>query len=250
MNIMRRKSFTLIELLVVIAIIAILASMLLPALGKSRRLALDTQCRNNSRQVHLYLSLYADAYKGWSYGVAYNEFRDGPDGNPINKLNRWDWALPYLGITPPSMGKNEGKKAFRCPTAQRFYHYDNPVPADSGNNKACNYGICGSLYYSSNPWMVSTKEKGGYFKPETVKQPSSLHWFNCTKEYSGTYPQGWHGNGVDFNMFAFVAGNVRLFNLIREKECNWTYTYKDPKTGAWTSYMTSGKYPCNGKAKR
>ena len=94
------------------------------------------------------------------------------------------------------------------------------------------------------------QKKGGYFKPETVKQPSSLHWFNCTKEYSGTYPQGWHGNGVDFNMFAFVAGNVRLFNLIREKECNWTYTYKDPKTGALTSYMTSGKYPCNGKAKR
>ena len=251
MYIMRRKSFTLIELLVVIAIIAILASMLLPALGKSRRLALDTQCRNNSRQVHLYLSLYADAYKGWSYGVAYNEFRDGPDGNPINKLNRWDWALPYLGITPASFEKNEGKKTFRCPMSQRFYPYNSlPAGDNTGPNKACNYSICGSLYYSSNPWMVSTKEQGGYFKPETVKQPSSLHWFNCSKEYSGTYPQGWHGNGVDFNMFTFVAGNVRLFNLIREKECNWTYTYKDPKTGAWTSYMTSGKYPCNGKAKR
>ena len=251
MKIVGQKSFTLIELLVVIAIIAILASMLLPALGKSRRLALDTQCRNNSRQVYLYLSLYADAYKGWSYAASYSKYRDGEPGNPNNNLNRWDWALPVLGITPARMNTKAGKKAFRCPTAQRFYPFDNPVPANSAENKACNYSICGSLYYTSNPWIGSGETKGCYFKPSTVKQPSYLHWVNCAKEYSGSYPTGWHGNGTEYSMFTFVAGNVRTFNLIKEKYCSWTYTYKVPESGgAWASYMYSNHFPCNGNIKR
>ncbi len=121
----RFHAFTLIELMVVIGIIALLAAMLLPALGKARYRASQVNEMSGSRQLLIAWRLYAEdnsdsVLPGYRYGLNATDFQGHPVNHPINA--RYPWRIaPYLGKSFDVMYLNENRR-----TLETFRRMEDP----------------------------------------------------------------------------------------------------------------------------
>ena len=150
-----RPGFTLVELLVVIGIIAVLVSLLLPALGKAREAANRAYCLSNLRQINTMLRMYGNLYKdavplGHSIGnatasysqvdmrLAYQIARSVnamgyPDGDTVSAANPKGVRYQGFGMVFPAgimkhdsaddgISQNTQGRIFYCPSQTNQFH--------------------------------------------------------------------------------------------------------------------------------
>lgn len=148
------RGFTLVELLVVIGIIAVLMSMLLPAMTKARRAAKTVECASNLHQIATMMLIYAQQNNGAILGNAWTTgaFLKAP-GTHYNDFNcpevcqTWDWTAPVAQM----MGAHFDEGASIASRSSRFDYLSRYAPFQCPENDIV------VAPYSGSPVKISTQ---------------------------------------------------------------------------------------------
>ena len=138
---MRKRAFTLVELLVVIGIIAVLISMLLPALNRAREKARQVQCASNLRQLGFGFVQYVNNNRGIT-----------PASGDNSGHLAWDWICWYPktnfddSVLAPYIGRPLNPAVFRCPADDLLVH------VNQGSLGRYMYSYSMNWHFASNGW--------------------------------------------------------------------------------------------------
>lgn len=126
----KKCHFTLVELLVVIAVIAILATMLLPALGKAKDMAKQAICVSNQKQIGSMMHTYANDNGGFAMvgSIQYGSLREGDTGYNANNSSYARGVDLLMSVANMKLEERDG--ITRCPGV-----FLCPMIPDDGKNR-------------------------------------------------------------------------------------------------------------------